>query len=354
MCLSEISAAADYHLLPSPVPVTLHQWPETVSPLVSVVCMTYNHEPFIREAIMGFLMQRTTFKIEILIHDDASIDKTADIVKEFEHKFPMLIKPTYQVENQYKKNPKTAKYVQPCERKGKYIAFCEGDDYWTDPLKLQKQVEFLEANPGYSFSYCRFETLNEETGEVQPDNNGKLFEKGEALVEFDFERFYKGWHMGSQTLVYRKSMWDPAYARKYKYAKDIHLIVHLLLQGKGVCLGFSGAVYRKHKGGVYSGASDIDNAKLSYLCYREIYQKNRQEYFLKLKYIRFAKFYIDHLVKVDKYAKAFLVASILMLQTRQINYYNTIAAHFARHNKNRAKARLRNAFVRLRTAFRGR
>ncbi len=143
----------EYPFLSSPKKITEQDWDEQVAPLVSIDCRTYMHENYIRDAIEGFLMQQTTFKVEILIHEDASTDKTAGIIKEYETKYPKLIKPTYQVENQYKKTPKTDKYIKPYPKKGKYIAKCEGDDYWTDPLKLQKQVEFMEKNPDYVMCY---------------------------------------------------------------------------------------------------------------------------------------------------------------------------------------------------------
>ena len=112
--------------------------------LVSICCITYNHEKYIRDAIEGFLMQKTDFPFEVLIHDDASTDGTADIIREYETKYPDIIKPIYQTENQYSKGIKiSATYNYP-RAKGKYIALCEGDDYWIDPYKLQKQVDFLE------------------------------------------------------------------------------------------------------------------------------------------------------------------------------------------------------------------
>ena len=121
-------------------------------PIVSICCITYNHENYIRDAIEGFLMQKTTFPIEIIIHDDASTDKTAEIVKSYAEKHPDLILPILQAENQYSKGIPISTYAYPKAR-GKYIAFCEGDDYWTDPYKLQKQVDFLESNPDCSWCF---------------------------------------------------------------------------------------------------------------------------------------------------------------------------------------------------------
>lgn len=116
---------------------------------VSISCLAYNHSDYIRKCLESFLMQKTNFSFEVIIHDDASTDNTASIIKEYEDKFPKIIKPIYQKENQYSKGVKpTAKFNFP-RCKGKYIALCEGDDYWTDPLKLQKQVDFLENNTSY-------------------------------------------------------------------------------------------------------------------------------------------------------------------------------------------------------------
>lgn len=114
---------------------------------VSVICNAYNHGKYIRDAMEGFVMQKTNFKFEVLVHDDASTDNTADIIREYEAKYPEIIKPIYQTENQYSKGVKPGITYQYPRAKGKYIAFCEGDDFWTDPLKLQKQYDALEAHP---------------------------------------------------------------------------------------------------------------------------------------------------------------------------------------------------------------
>ena len=120
-----------------------------LNPLVSICCLAYNHEPYIRECLNGFMMQKTDFQFEVLIHDDASSDKTVDIIREFEVANPEIIRPIYQTENQYSKGIGVTRVYQFPRARGKYIAMCEGDDYWIDPYKLQKQVDFLEKNPDY-------------------------------------------------------------------------------------------------------------------------------------------------------------------------------------------------------------
>jgi len=124
-------------------------------PLVSISCITYNHEKYIEDALQGFLSQETDFPFEILIHDDASTDRTVNILREYEVKYPKLIKPIYQKENQYSRGIKISATYQYPRALGKYIAMCEGDDYWIDPYKLQKQVDFLEANPDYGMTYSK-------------------------------------------------------------------------------------------------------------------------------------------------------------------------------------------------------
>ncbi|ATP39436.1 glycosyl transferase family 2 [Solibacillus sp. R5-41] len=114
--------------------------------LVSIHCTTYNHEKYIADAIESFLMQKTIFKFEILIHDDASTDRTADIIRDYEKLYPELIKPIYQTENQHSKGRSISRIILK-RTQGKYIALCEGDDYWTDPYKLQKQLDYMEKHP---------------------------------------------------------------------------------------------------------------------------------------------------------------------------------------------------------------
>ncbi len=153
-------------------------------PLVSINCITYNHEPYIRQCLDGFMMQKTNFAFEVLIHDDASTDNTANIIQEYEAKYPEIIKPIYQAENQYSKGEGaiSVRFNFP-RAKGKYIAMCEGDDYWIDPHKLQKQVDILENNvnlaavvTNVSVSDMQGKILHvERPGNVVPNNKTGIY-----------------------------------------------------------------------------------------------------------------------------------------------------------------------------------
>src|SRR5690625_265823 len=207
-----------------PISITEQTWPEGTVPLVATSTATFNHAPFIRECIEGFLMQKTTFPVRIVIFDDCSTDGTSEIIQEYQERYPHLFHITRPPFNTWK-HPQRREYGKPFrEARGvaKYIAMCEGDDYWTDPLKLQKQVDFLEANPEYSLVCGGFISKNDETGEekvelkeveASPDHTEKGF-------DITLERLLKQWLTKTLTLMYRKSALDLKDFQKYKYAKD--------------------------------------------------------------------------------------------------------------------------------------
>ena len=155
--------------------------------IVSVICCTYNQERYIKRCLDGIIMQRTSFNYEVLVHDDASVDSTPEIIREYERKYPDVIKPIYQRENQFSKRKGIIKTFQIPRAKGKYIAFCEGDDYWIDPYKLQKQVDFLEKNPGCVLVHTNFDFFYQNESLLveayDADNNIKqIRESGENII----------------------------------------------------------------------------------------------------------------------------------------------------------------------------
>lgn len=148
-------------------------------PLVSICCLTFNHEDYIHKCLEGFVMQQTDFDFEVLIHDDASTDKTADIIREYEVKYPNIIKPIYQTENQWSRGVKPTFEFNFPRAEGKYIAMCEGDDYWSDPYKLQKQVDFLEKNEDYGLVHTNYNKFYEASKKIlkhHPENYSRIDE----------------------------------------------------------------------------------------------------------------------------------------------------------------------------------
>ena len=135
---------------------------------VSICCTVYNHEKYLRKCLDGFVMQKTNFAYEVLIHDDASTDHSADIIREYEQKYPNIIKPIYQTENQYSQGVKISWVYQYPRAKGKYIALCEGDDYWCDENKLQVQFDAMEAHPNVVFCAHKVQCIR-ESGEFKQE-----------------------------------------------------------------------------------------------------------------------------------------------------------------------------------------
>ncbi len=129
-------------------------------PIVSIICLTFNHERYIREALDSFLKQKVDFKYEVVVHDDASSDKTQEIICEYQNKYPEIIRPILQKENQRSRGGNVFGNAYSAAR-GKYVAYCEGDDYWVDELKLSIQVNFLEKNLHYAITYADCEPLFE-------------------------------------------------------------------------------------------------------------------------------------------------------------------------------------------------
>jgi len=220
---------------------------EALVPLVSVCVITYNHEKYIRQCLDGILMQKVNFPYEVLIHDDASPDATADIIREYEAKYPDIIKPIYQTENQYSKVGMGAISRFNDERaRGKYIAQCEGDDYWTDPGKLQMQVDFLETHPEYVGTAHNVSCVNEFGEQIQVQFFSEYLEHVYTLDE------YKNGRLPGQlaSFVFRKLFSNMEKDLKDKYYNcrangDQKLCLLCALNGPIYCFGKAMSIYRR-------------------------------------------------------------------------------------------------------------
>ena len=161
--------------------------------LVSVMCTAFNHAEYIRQALDGMVNQQTSFAYEILVNDDCSTDGTAEIVREYADKFPDKIRAFFPEKNLYSQGIDVYYHTFFPQARGKYVALCEGDDYWTDPEKLQLQVDFMEAHPDYSG--CVHNTMLHYCDAALPDTP---LIKGRADCDMEFDRILPGvdnaWH----------------------------------------------------------------------------------------------------------------------------------------------------------------
>lgn len=254
-----------------------------VTPLVSICCITYNHAPFIRKCLDGFLMQKVDFPIEILIHDDCSTDGTTEIIKEYAAEYPDLIFPLYETINQYSQGKANVIDFYNYKRaKGKYIAYCEGDDYWTDQLKLQKQIDFMELNQDYSVCFHKTKT-------VFYDNLGvvvKIIEPKVIQLDSDIDisstKFING-NGGGQPLsmVFRKDCYDYSWQKQYDNYCDTMEIYHLLRVGKGRILNFCGGQYNIFNG-VSATMNEVKRFKLTLKAYEQMYMYTKDIELLSL------------------------------------------------------------------------
>lgn len=221
------------------------------SPIVSVVMITYNQEKYIAAAIEGVLMQRCDFEVELIIADDNSPDSTKEVVESFKNhpKYHWIKYFKHEVNKGMMGNFIWA--LDQC--KGKYVALCEGDDYWTDPLKLQKQVDFLEGNADYSFTFHDAEILNQDTGYKRLRIGDRKIDNVVDLRSVIIEN-----NIPTASILFRNILnfrdlpdWF------FKTSKgDYALVIMFAEMGFGKYLPEAMSVYRVHDGGVWSGIKD--------------------------------------------------------------------------------------------------
>lgn len=170
------------------------------NPLVIIRCIAFNHEPYIRQCLDGFVMQKTTFPFYAVVHDDASTDGTANIVREYAENYPDIIHPIFETENQYSKHDGSLRRIMDdASKEAKYIAICEGDDYWMDPLKLQKQVDFLETHEDFSICFHEAKVFCQAEARFIEDDIRSV------PSETDIMELARGNYIHTMTVVYRNN-----------------------------------------------------------------------------------------------------------------------------------------------------
>lgn len=301
---------------------TMEQKNDNYEHLVYVECMTYNQSNYIEDALRGFVMQRTDFPFVCMIMDDASTDGEQEIIKSFlKQEFDLSTMDRAEDEEAetiiakhntndnctfviclLKENHLSTKLDKEhllCKWRdlSKYTALCEGDDYWIDSNKLQKQVNFLESNPSISLSCCRYQVLDtdKQTLELMPNAYFESKYKDNDLFIFTRDEAYKGvWITKTLTCVYRTSSSHIDFLAQFKYSRDVHLFYDILSSGDGVCHNFVGGVYRISGQGIFGGKSKVEQDKINYAVFSEFCHKvpdpilifNAQHFWDQLTYAR--------------------------------------------------------------------
>jgi glycosyltransferase involved in cell wall biosynthesis len=244
-------------------------------PKLSILVPTFNHSKFIAKMLEGAIMQKTNFDFEIIIGDDASSDDNALIIREYANEYPSLIKAFLHSKNLGPIEPRELGGKNNVgflfgQSKSEYIALCEGDDFWTDPFKLQKQVDFLDQNPAYAMCHHQLEVIYEDHSPshlFNPKNQPEISKIDDLLAD-------NSWFLGTASTVFRNVFiqgmpdwwWETA-------SGDLGIFIEVARHGKIKFFQETMGVYRKHRGGM----TNIHTPQ------NRFFLKNRMEMFRHLK-----------------------------------------------------------------------
>ncbi len=256
-------------------------WGDCREPLLTIVCLAYNHAAFIRETLDGFLRQETDFPFEIIVHDDASTDATAAIIQDYAARYPEIIKPIYQQENQYRLGVPFSTRLFALAR-GQYIAYCEGDDYWTDPRKLQIQVDFLQQHRDYVMTYHDAFMFNSQGVVRSPHLQGRFRQDASA------RELMQARYVSTLTVCFRNLIHELPPELHGVEVLDICWWSLLGAYGKGKFIeSIKPAAYRVHDGGIFSMRSSKQRIQMTMHAYyslaryyHRIGKQDLYEYFL--------------------------------------------------------------------------
>lgn len=215
---------------------------------VKIHCLVYNHEPYLRDCLEGFVMQKTDFAFKAVVHDDCSTDNSAAIIREYAEKYPDIIEPIYETENQYRKGTLTKTMYNRILGQCRYVAYCEGDDYWTAPNKLQKQVDFLDSHPEYAmcFSACN---IKKEQDNLNTDHRGEFVEDR----DYTATELLQTWSVPTASILVRENAVNDERVTVYDKRKtcgDIFIVLTAAHHGKVRGMSDKMCVYRVNPGSV--------------------------------------------------------------------------------------------------------
>ncbi len=321
-----------------------------MQPIVSVICLTYNQEKYVGDCFESFLMQETSFPFEVLVYDDASTDKTPSIIREYTAKYPSIFKPTLYQKNNYQQGlGYVGFYTAIKEAKGKYIAYCEGDDYWIDPHKLQKQFDFLESHLEYEV--CAHETMIRQEGRINSEEI--LFSHTDVNIFLDrcnrtnygFEDALTGNIFHISSLMYRSiDLQLPKWIHEFS-AGDMILFMILAEKGKIYVLPDVMSVYRQHSGSLTTSGREYQTAipffqlSVSVLLRMNEYWNRKYEYlispivaryYVRIMFCYLSKSYRNYAMAKEMAKKAFLLNKYVFVKYFVIESIAKLKKHLNR------------------------
>ena len=236
--------------------------------LVAIQCLVYNHEPYLRDCFEGFVKQKTNFCYVAIVHDDCSTDGSAAIIREYAEKYPDIIKPIYETENQYSKHDGSLALImnEAIDATGaKYVAICEGDDYWTDPLKLQKQVDILEADESLMMC-CTNCSVVDNYGHILSSVRPEPVVKDNKEGRYNLRDFFRANHQyPTASVVYRNTHITEIRAKhahtENAFLGDWTLWICLMIYGDMYYTGEVTCAYRVNPTSVTHTQKRVERAK---------------------------------------------------------------------------------------------
>ncbi len=235
--------------------------------LVAIHCLVYNHEPYLRDCLEGFVMQKTNFRFVAIVHDDCSTDGSAAIIKEYAKKYPDIITPIIETENQWSKADGSIYRIMNeaiDATEAKYVAYCEGDDYWIDPHKLQKQIDILEADETLMMC-CTDRCVVDNKSQVIKEKKGGVV-KDDKTGRYNLRDFFRDNHdYPTMSVVFRNTHKDEVRAKfehtQNKWLGDWTLWICLLIFGDMYYIDEVTSAYRVNPTSITHTPKRVERAK---------------------------------------------------------------------------------------------